>query len=68
MDRWLVGLVVAAIVLPLVIFVGNLKVEVPEGGETGGGEGTLASAAGAVVQEENAQAAILSFRFPFWFW
>ncbi|MEK6854351.1 MAG: thioredoxin family protein, partial [Nanoarchaeota archaeon] len=30
MDRRLVGLVVAAIVLPLVMFVGNLKVEVPE--------------------------------------
>ena len=62
MDRWLVGLVVAAIALPLIIFVGNLKVEVPEGGEeeAAGVEGSQANAAEAVVQEENTQAVIPS--------
>ncbi|MBI2580351.1 redoxin domain-containing protein [Candidatus Woesearchaeota archaeon] len=54
MDRWLVGLAVAAIVLPLIIFVGNLRIEVPEGG----GEGIESTAtAEAAAQEENAQAA-----------
>ena len=58
MDRWLVGLAVAAIVLPLIIFVGNLKteaIEVPEGG----GEGLESTATDeAVVQEENAPAQV----------
>ncbi len=61
MDRWLVGLAVAAIVLPLIVFFGNLKIEVPEGGEEAAGiGGSQASAAEAVVQEENTQAVIPS--------
>ncbi|MBI3036676.1 thioredoxin family protein [Candidatus Woesearchaeota archaeon] len=31
MNKWLVGLILAAVVLPLLIFIGNLKVEVPQG-------------------------------------
>ncbi|MBI2141674.1 thioredoxin family protein [Candidatus Woesearchaeota archaeon] len=61
MNRWLVGLGVAAIVLPLIIFVGNLKIEVGEGPE-GEVEGSLESASTpeAAEQGENAQAAALS--------
>ncbi len=55
MDRWLVGLVIVAIALPLIIFVGNLKIEVHEGGGEVD-EGSQASAAEAAVQEENAPA------------
>lgn len=32
MNKWLIGLVIAAVVLPLLIFIGNLKVEIPEEG------------------------------------
>lgn len=58
MNSRLIGLIISAVMLPLIVFVGNLKIEVPEGGEAGGGEGGQAGAAEAVVHEENAQARV----------
>ncbi len=42
MNKWLVGLIVVAVGLPLLMFVGNLKFEVPEAGKGGTDSGSKA--------------------------
>ncbi len=56
MNKWLIGLIIAAVVLPLLIFVGNLKVTVPEGG--------LDAAEAPVQQYEEAQPVAAEGNFP----
>ena len=42
MNKWLVGLIVIAIGLPLLMFIGNLKFEAPEAGKDGSDSGSKA--------------------------
>src|SRR3989338_5271770 len=56
MNKWLIGLIIAAVVLPLLIFVGNLKVAVSEGG--------LDSVAAPVQQSEETQLVSDGENFP----
>ena len=57
MNKWLVGLIIAAVVLPLIIFVGNLKVEVPAEGHTIAQPTQQGETANSDVQADNFPAA-----------
>ncbi|MBI2550336.1 thioredoxin family protein [Candidatus Woesearchaeota archaeon] len=60
MNKWLVGLVLAAVVLPLLVFVGNLKVDVSQGDTSSGTEVATAAAAA----EKSAAREGISDKFP----